>query len=130
MSGPLRILVVDDHPSSLVLTCELLEDAELGPLESAGADSPAAARALVAQERFDVALVDFQLGLDDGLSLGRELLQGQPAPVVLLLTGWPDPALADRVADAGLAALVPKQGLDGEVLGAAIRTALGRPAAG
>lgn len=127
-STALRILVVDDHPSSLVLTQEFLQDAELGTIDAHGADSVTAAREIVAREPFDVVLVDFQLGLEDGLSFGQELLRAQPPPVVLLLTGWPDPALAEQVSAAGLAGLVSKQRLDGEVLGEAIGAALDRDA--
>ncbi len=93
----LEVVVVDDHLAvrhgiELVLR-------EAGFRIAGVAGTVAEASALLARRRFDVALLDVQLG--DGTSVGlvEELLREDPAAPIVLYTGYtqPESALHDAV---------------------------------
>ncbi|THF66581.1 response regulator transcription factor [Pseudothauera nasutitermitis] len=78
---PIRILVVDDHQD--------IRDplaAYLGRygLQACTAGDAASARALLAQQHFDLAIVDVMLPGEDGLSLCRSMYEHMKVPVILL----------------------------------------------
>src|SRR5215204_3666026 len=81
---PTRVLVVDDEPS-LLCALELL-------LRRAGCrvvalESPVAAAERLAQEDFDVALLDVKLAELSGLELLALLKQRRPEVEVVMMTG-------------------------------------------
>src|SRR3954471_14252364 len=83
----MRILIVDDEPAVL--------RAELRMLQSAGHDCRGGAtldeaRALVAAEPFDVAILDVHVGADNGLDLARELQRDHPDIPIIMVTGAQD----------------------------------------
>ncbi len=84
LKGP-SILVIDDEPA----LCDMLARC----LEAAGAvvssvHTAASALDLVAQKRFDLALLDKRLGPDDGLGLIAKLLERQPDLAIVIMTGF------------------------------------------
>lgn len=94
----LRVLVVEDHPTSRMFACRSLR-AEGHHVRAASHGAGAIRHAR--REHFDVALVD--LGLPDlsGAELARRLLQLQPGLRLLAWTGDthpPDPIFAARLA--------------------------------
>ncbi len=104
----IRVLVVDDHPSVRVgLVHVLLGEPGLAPV-GAAADADAAveaARRLAA----DVALVDYDLGgSDDGLLLALRLRRLDPAPRVVIYSGYQEDTLAVGAHLAGVHAVLGK----------------------
>ncbi|WP_295543162.1 sigma-54 dependent transcriptional regulator [uncultured Thiohalocapsa sp.] len=78
-------LIVDDEPDILVLigmTC-----AGLG-VATANAGSLAAARNLLARQRFDLCLTDMRLPDGDGIALVREIAQHHPHTPVAMITAY------------------------------------------
>ncbi|MBX3225771.1 MAG: response regulator [Labilithrix sp.] len=80
-----RVLVVDD---SLTVRMDLLEALEAAGLDAVGCGTIADARAALAKERFDLAILDVRLGDGDGVELLGEIrAQEGPAartPVMML----------------------------------------------
>src|SRR6478672_3302343 len=94
-----RVLVVDDHRTFTELLVLALD--ELPP---------------------DLAIMDVELGTDDGIALSAELLGRHPDLRIVVLTAHASRSLMTRAADAGVCALLPKVGSLPNVLHA-LRTA-------
>ncbi len=71
MREPIRILVVDDHPTVRQRLGRLLEPE--GIMVCAEASNCAEALASAKEQQFDMALVDLSLGDEDGISLIADL---------------------------------------------------------
>ncbi len=83
----LRVLVVDDEPSIRELLVTALSLRGAAVQAAASSDE---ARAILAAERFDVALIDETLGVNDrGAALVEAMLDQTPSATVLLMTGAP-----------------------------------------
>jgi DNA-binding NarL/FixJ family response regulator len=116
-----RVLVVDDHRTFtdlLVLALDGLDD-----IDCVGqAHDAVTARQLVNDLRPDLAIMDVELGADDGIALSAELLARHPELRIIVLTAHANRSLMTRAADAGVCALLPKLGSLPSVLHA-LRTA-------
>lgn len=71
MPGPIRVLVVDDHPTVRQRLGRLLEPE--GIMVCAEAGNCADALASAKEQHFDMALVDLSLGDEDGITLIADL---------------------------------------------------------
>lgn len=76
-----KVLLVDDEPGLREPLAEYLSGQGFAVTE---ADSAAAARSRLLEDRPDVALVDIMMPGEDGLSLCRHLAEAQQVPVILL----------------------------------------------
>jgi len=116
-----RVLVVDDHQTFadlLVLALDGLYDIEyVGQAHDAST-----ARRLIDELKPDLAIMDVELGADDGIELSAELLGRHAELRIVVLTAHANRALMTRAADAGVCALLPKLGSLPSVLHA-LRTA-------
>jgi DNA-binding NarL/FixJ family response regulator len=109
-----RVLVVDDH-SAVRSGIEALLAGEPGLEPVATACGAAEALALARERRPDVAIVDFQLGDSDGLSLCRQLKE-LPVPTgVVLYSAFADGPLALAGVIAGADGVVHKSALASEL---------------
>jgi DNA-binding NarL/FixJ family response regulator len=118
---PRRLVVVDDHrvfAEALVVTLSMEADLDVLGMAHSVTTGIALAQRLVP----DLVVMDVRLGDGDGVAAGAELARQFPAMAVVVLTGFVDEGLLERVADAGAAALLPKDGELTEML-RAIRTA-------
>jgi len=86
-----RILIAEDDAQALRSLTALLEDESFHV--TAVSDGAAAASAL-AQEAFDVALLDIRMPGKDGLTLLRELGRRPQPPAVLVMTAYGNSAIA------------------------------------
>lgn len=92
----LEVVVVDDHLAVRRGIELVLADAGFRIAGVAG--TLAEASALLARRRFDVALIDVQLGEQSALGLVQELLGDDPAVPIVLYTGYtPEAALHEAV---------------------------------
>jgi DNA-binding NarL/FixJ family response regulator len=116
-----RVLVVDDHRTFtdlLVIALDGLDD-----IECVGqAHDARTARQLVDELNPDLAIMDVELGADDGIDLSAELLERHTELRIVVLTAHASRSLMTRAADAGVCALLPKVGSLPSVLHA-LRTA-------
>jgi PAS domain S-box-containing protein len=82
---PLRVLVVDDNLDAAAMLAEVLT--ARGHDVRVAADGPSAI--VLAREHVpQVALLDIGLPVMDGYELGRLLLERQPAPAVIAISGY------------------------------------------
>jgi DNA-binding response OmpR family regulator len=95
-----RVLVVDDDLATRVLSCIMLERAQLEPIRCASAE---AALAMLGDDTFELLVTDLDLPVMDGIGLIQvvrrdENTQNMP---VLLLVKKKDVALVKTALDAG-----------------------------
>jgi CheY-like chemotaxis protein len=114
----LRCLIVDDNEEFLASASRLLESQglEIVGLASSGQEALRLAEAL----RPEVALVDVQLGEEDGLEVTRQLsADGRPIAIVLISTHSRDD-LAELIADSPAVGFLPKTALSAAAIGALV----------
>lgn len=118
-TGPIHVLLVDDHPAVRVGARKLIDEQ---PDMTVVAEAASVAQALAEPPTgIDVAVVDYQLGGGaDGLALTIHLKQLALPPPVLIYSAFADNALAAAAVIAGADGLLGKQAL-GEELCLAIR---------
>ncbi|ODT67213.1 hypothetical protein ABS71_11200 [bacterium SCN 62-11] len=85
------VLVVDDSPTSRLLLMEMLASL---PVRLAQANSAQHFRQWVAEQTFDLILLDFRLPDGNGVDLLREFRERHQATTVVLVTGQADIATA------------------------------------
>src|SRR5512140_665389 len=83
-AGPIRVLVGDDEPTLLRALEALLRKKGY---EVAGLESPIAATQRLAQEDFDVALLDIKMPQLSGLELLNAVKHRRPEIEVIMMTG-------------------------------------------
>ena len=120
---PVNVLIVDDSKLARIVAAKAL--AELQPdwtrVEANGA---AQAHEIVAAQKVDVALIDFNMTEKDGLELADELRALHPdMPIAIITANIQDEVIA-RAREIG-ATFVPKpvnaEGLEGFVSGVSLR---------
>jgi DNA-binding NarL/FixJ family response regulator len=122
-----RVLVVDDHSAVRSgIEALLADEPGLEPVGTAGA--AAEALELARQTRPDVAIVDFQLGDLDGLTLCRQLKELPEPARVVLYSAYADGPLALAGVIAGADGVVHKAALAGELCDTVRAVAAGRSA--
>jgi two-component system nitrate/nitrite response regulator NarL len=118
----LRCLLVDDSEEFLASAARLLESQGL---EIVGhATSGDEALQLAVALRPEVALVDIELGDEDGIALISELEQQAPDTRVILISAYERDDLSDLIPDSGAAGFIPKRALGSEAIADVLR---GRP---
>ncbi|HEU0190135.1 MAG TPA: response regulator [Mycobacterium sp.] len=122
MSGgqPLRCVIVDDNREFLDAATRLLERQGISVVDVARS-SAAGLRCVVAQ-RPDVALVDVDLGGENGFDLIERLHRAEPAIPVIVISTRAEQDVTELVAASPAAAFLPKATLSG----AAVREILDR----
>jgi two-component system, NarL family, nitrate/nitrite response regulator NarL len=110
----LRCLIVDDNEAFLASASRLLSAQGLEVVGSAL--SGAEALRLAEQLRPDVALVDVQLGGEDGLELTRRLAVNAHTTRVILISSHSKDELGELVADTPAVGFLPKPALGADAI--------------
>ena len=119
---------MEDDDEDALLTRELLSRIEGTRYELLWVSGYEAALEAVADARYDVCLVDYRLGADDGIELVRALVaQGYDQPIIVL-TGLSDRAVDIEATRAGAADYLVKGEVTPTLLERTIRYALRRHA--
>lgn len=126
MSQNIRILLIEDNPGDARLLRELLKEIKSGQFELAHADHLAAGLELLAQESFDILLLDLGLPDSNGLDTLTQTQSQAPHVPVILLTGLDDEALALEAMRGGAQDYLLKGELDSRMLARTIRYAIER----
>lgn len=124
--GPVRLLIVDDHPVVRAGLRALLDARpELDVVAQAG--DGVAALAAVAAHRPDVVLCDLRLGEGmDGVAITRALRERPaPQPAVVILTTYDHDADIVRAVEAGAAGYLLKDAAPEEIVAAVVGAAAG-----
>lgn len=117
-------LIVEDNEDDVLLLRRALAALENTELTISVAYSLGAARAVLAEHRFDVIFLDYRVGPEDGIELLRELRGANRSDPVVALTGRSDEYVAADLVRAGADHYVAKRDIDGEVLRRAVTSAL------
>ncbi|MFN8382530.1 MAG: response regulator transcription factor [Anaerolineales bacterium] len=118
----IKILLVDDDPNiRRGLRMLLVMESDFSVVGEAN-DGWEALR-LARELQPDVAVMDIRLPSLDGLSAAERLRVSQPNSKVIILTLYDEPANRERAEQIGVAAFIPKQKTDGELVNA-IRNAI------
>jgi CheY-like chemotaxis protein len=102
-----RVLVVDDDPDFFLMVHDALTTSD----DAFTVDSATSAEAALESLRGaapDILLVDYQLGGRDGLGLLEDLRAQDAAVPVVMITGYPTPALRQRAEALGVSAFLIK----------------------
>lgn len=119
--APPRILVVDDDVPSLEGLARLLA---LDGFDVVALSAPAEAIGRVAREHFDAVLTDLEMPGASGVEVVRAAQAREPAPVVLVMTGYAGSSPARAALTAGARRVLDKP-LEYDALIAALRELLG-----
>jgi CheY-like chemotaxis protein len=103
----IRVLVVDDDPDFVLMVHDALSATD-AVFAVDGATSAEAALARLRGAAPDVILMDYQLGGPDGLTLLEDLRAQDAAVPVVMVTGYPTPALRQRAEALGVSAFLIK----------------------
>lgn len=120
------ILVIDDDEDDYLIVKSLLQEIAQGPLRLEWASNYNMGEQLLAENRHQVCLMDYQLGARDGISLLKTAPALGFAGPIILLTGMHHTHVDMLALQAGAVDYLVKNGLTAEQLARSIRYALGR----
>lgn len=104
----MNVLLIDDHPLILTALQTLVESLDEGVSVITAASAYAARQTLSANANFDIALLDLQLGDDDGFDLLVELRGLYPALPIVIVAASDHRDDVMRAIDLGAMGFVPK----------------------
>ena len=110
----LRYVIVDDSEEFLASAVDLLQTQGVNVVGSA--TSSAQAVELIVELTPDVALVDIELGDDDGFDLAERLTVTSPGTRVVLISAYDRQELGDLVAGSRAVGFIPKRALGASTL--------------
>jgi signal transduction histidine kinase len=120
------VLLVDDDEEDAFLTQDLLEQIDGTDYEPHWVSGYAEALVAVKEATYDVCLVDYRLGAEDGIALVRELVTSGFDTPILVLTGLGDRAVDIEATRAGAADFLVKGEVTHALLERTIRYAMRR----
>ncbi|HXP32236.1 MAG TPA: ATP-binding protein [Stellaceae bacterium] len=123
---PIRILLVEDNPADARLTRALLAEAGKIAFELVDVARLADGMARLAEERFDIALVDLSLPDASGLDTVTRLRHSHPNIPLIVLSGLADEQAAIDALHGGAQDYLVKGQGDGHLISRAIRYAIER----
>ncbi|MDX6618105.1 MAG: two-component system, cell cycle sensor histidine kinase and response regulator CckA [Gaiellales bacterium] len=122
------VLLVDDDEEDALLTQDLLVQIDGTRYRSDWVGRYSDALAAVAQTSYDVCLVDYRLGPEDGIALVRELVANGFDTPIIVLTGLGDRAVDIQATSAGAADYLVKGEVTPALLERSIRYSMRRHA--
>lgn len=108
-----RILLVDDDEDSIIIMRHELDSGRYDIDWCANTDT---ARAMLASEEFDIILLDYRLGADDGLEFLKELRSKACDTPIILYTGQQDIEVEREAARLGADDYLAKDDLSASIL--------------
>jgi DNA-binding NtrC family response regulator len=118
------VLLIEDDDDDYLLTRDLLERADGERYDLRRVDSSAAGRQAVLDGGYDVCLVDYRLGPDNGVELVRELVEAGCDVPMIMLTGQGDHDIDHEAASAGATDYLVKGEISPALLERTIRYAV------
>jgi signal transduction histidine kinase len=118
------VLLVEDDEEDYLLTKDLLTSIDGTRMDVHWAADGRSALEAVRETAFDVCLVDYRLGVEDGIGLLREFVASGCDMPVIVLTGHSDRAVDIEATEAGAADYLVKGEVGAAMLERAIRYAM------
>lgn len=123
---PTRVLIIDDDEDDYVLTVSLLREIGADRYAVKWVSSYTMALDEIRGGDHDICLVDYRLGMRNGLDLLRDAIQMGATIPLILLTGQGAHEVDLKAMEAGAADYLTKHRLDAQILERSIRYALER----
>ncbi|WP_053223156.1 hybrid sensor histidine kinase/response regulator [Roseivirga seohaensis] len=123
-SQPIRILLVDDDEDDFVLTKDILDEIERFPYQLTWEPSYSKAISKINENAFDICLIDFRLGENDGISIISNAVKNEIQFPFILLTGKGDKEIDLRAMNEGAADYLVKGEITPQLMERSIRYAL------
>lgn len=117
----IRCLVIDDDDGDFFLAEDALSDIAARPHIAEWAPNYREAESMLAEKPFNVCLVDYRIGPDNGLDFVRKMIAKGCRVPMILLTGMSDPEIDEEAADAGAFDFINKGSITPETLERSIR---------
>ena len=124
--SPIHVLIIDDDEDDYIITRDLLDESEGVTYTVDWVATYEATLEALAQQKYDVGLVDYRLGASSGLDLMQEAQRRSYTTPMILLTGQGDHALDLEAMQAGAADYLVKGQISAPLLERAIRYAIER----
>jgi DNA-binding NarL/FixJ family response regulator len=118
------VVIVDDHRAFLDGLARILADEPDIDVLGVATDS-ASARSLIEQVAPKVALIDYQMPDQDGVSLAAEIKARHPDTVIVMLTGTADDRVLLAAIEAGCSGFLTKDRASAEIVNAVRAVAAG-----
>ncbi|AKG20775.1 hybrid sensor histidine kinase/response regulator [Calothrix sp. 336/3] len=123
---PIRVLLIDDDEDDYILTRDWMEEFQVINCHLTWVSNYQAARETIANQNYDVYLIDYRLGEGNGLELLREAMSHAVSAPIILLTGQGDKSIDIEAMKAGAADYLEKSQLTAPLLERSMRYALER----
>jgi len=121
-----KILLVDDDEDDYILTEDMLNAVAPWSFNLEWVSQYGEAIQRLRENEYDVCLIDYRLGGQDGLALFSEAFEGGAQTPFIMLTGQADQAIDEKAMQAGAVDFLVKGQTDGHLLERSIRYALER----
>jgi two-component system, cell cycle sensor histidine kinase and response regulator CckA len=125
-TNPIRVLLVDDDEDDYILTRDWFGEFQGSSCELSWVDNYESAEQAIAQHQHDIYLVDYRLGIHNGLELLRQAIANGCSAPIILLTGQGDREIDLEAMKAGAADYLEKSQLTAPLLERSIRYAIER----
>jgi PAS domain S-box-containing protein len=126
MTNAIKVLLVEDNPGDVLLLQEFLGDVTSAQFELTPVERLENALQVLAQQSFDLVLLDLSLPDSQGLETFVKIYGCAPLIPIIVLTGLDDETIAIRAMQEGAQDYLVKGQVDGNLLGRAIRYAIER----
>ncbi len=114
------ILLLDDDEDDYVLIKAMLNGAFGDRIQMDWFQRDHFATEMICSEIYQLTLVDFHLGDTNGIEVIEKVKASCPAQILILVTAWPDPLIAETARIAGADAYLDKGELSMERLKVAL----------
>jgi DNA-binding NtrC family response regulator len=121
----IRVLHLDDVEEEFILIRELLSSTEGIDFEFQWVSDVASALAAIQTRKFDVCLVDYYLGRDNGLDFMRAALEQGVGTPFILMSGQKDFTVSKQAMQLGARQCLDKNEITDTLLLKAIKAAVG-----
>lgn len=111
------VLIIDDHPLFSRGLAQLIETQKTYKV-TGFAKSRQEALSIINEKQFDLAIVDLNLGMEDGLELIKDLLAYCPRTIILVLSMHDERFYAERALKAGAKGYIMKAEAETQVINA------------
>ncbi|MGM3306430.1 response regulator [Anabaena sp. WFMT] len=122
----IKVLLIDDDEDDYILTRDWFSEFQVAACELEWVNSYQVARKAIAQHQHDIYLVDYRLGVHNGLELLREAIDNGSTSPFILLTGQGDREIDLEAMKAGAVDYLEKSQLTAPLLERSIRYAIER----
>ncbi|WP_353929267.1 response regulator [Okeanomitos corallinicola TIOX110] len=123
---PIKVLLIDDDEDDYILTRDWFGEFQITSCELEWVQTYQLAREIITQHRHDLYLVDYRLGVNNGLELLREAVQTGCTCPFILLTGQGDIEIDIEAMKTGAVDYLDKSQLTPALLERSLRYAIER----